>query len=115
MKNFVFIALLVLFPFVCLANDMEITCVKGNCEGWRIYIEKGFSSEPDMINFLNETGTVAFDINASVYYYDVFNEYIGRADFVQKGPIRSYFKYQLKLHKNVDRAECILTWAENPK
>lgn len=104
---------MLLSPHYSDAQGTEIPCVGGKCDGWRIWLDEDFNDKA-IININNETGIIAYNIKVTIAFYNNFDELIGRGEYENKGPIREYMKYPLKLSNKFDHADCIVDWNDKP-
>lgn len=115
-KLSVLFALSLMISATAYAESGAIECTGGNPAGWRVWYEKAALQPVDgdiiTVHFENETGITAFKILATVNFYNIFDEYLGRAEWKQDGPIHKYFVPNIKVPHGTSKMTCDIYWKD---
>lgn len=109
----IFVAILIcLLPGAALAEQGDIPCIRGNCEGW----SGSYDNENNFTTtytFHNNTGKPAFGITCRLLFYSYLDEYVANIQKKIDGPITRVTSFVGTWPDNASKVKFEIYWSEN--
>lgn len=113
MRFFIIIILLCLLPVAVLAEQGEIPCIRGNCEGWT----GSYENENDVTTTYtlhNNTGKPAFKINCRLLFFTYLDDLVTTIQNKIDGPIVKEISFIERWPDNAAKVQFEIYWSEEP-